>query len=559
MLAVLATADAIADVLGQPADIWVANLNSPRQTVLAGTGEAIDAALARLTAAGLSARRIPVACAFHSPLVAAAGRLMADLLGRTEIQAPRIPVFSNTLATVYPSDASAIRQTLSEHITAPVRFAEQLEAMWEAGARIFVEVGPRSVLSNLVRETLVDRRPLVLTIDSSERHGVTQLLHVVAQLAVAGICVDFDELWRGRNTDPVQLSKLPAPRALPAHVWMVNGGRARRQGDPIVDLKAAKAARRAQAEHHVTAAAARDAKPDSGRETVQAHAAPKSEVDVPRSESWPAAQTGSTGAVAVLQGEVMHSESPNQVPQIVVDGGTSDVMRQFQQLMSQFLQTQALVMTAYLQGAPAQGTAQTSFPSSVPRQVPQRPLAPVGLSPIAAAPPAPVAAPMPVAAAVMPTPVAPPAPAPVVAKVPTVVNGVNGMNGAAPMNGMNGANGAANGVPASAAEAKAPQPAKAAVSVLGQLLEIVSDRTGYPQDMLSVDAHMEADLGIDSIKRMEILTAFQQMHAGEQQRGAFQGAMERLTAINTLRETAAVLEELVAAQGGAAVAEVHAS
>jgi acyl carrier protein len=89
--------------------------------------------------------------------------------------------------------------------------------------------------------------------------------------------------------------------------------------------------------------------------------------------------------------------------------------------------------------------------------------------------------------------------------------------------------------------------------VLKQLLVIVSERTGYPEDMLDVDANIEADLGIDSIKRMEILTAFQQSHAGAQ-RGAFQGAMEKLTGIKTVRETANVLAELLAGQTEVAVA-----
>jgi acyl carrier protein len=89
--------------------------------------------------------------------------------------------------------------------------------------------------------------------------------------------------------------------------------------------------------------------------------------------------------------------------------------------------------------------------------------------------------------------------------------------------------------------------------VLGQLLSIVSERTGYPQEMLDADANIEADLGIDSIKRMEILAAFQQAHAGER-RGALQGAMERLTALKTLRDTASVLAELIAGQAEPAVA-----
>jgi hypothetical protein len=113
--------------------------------------------------------------------------------------------------------------------------------------------------------------------------------------------------------------------------------------------------------------------------------------------------------------------------------------------------------------------------------------------------------------------------------------------------------------PVAAASSAAPVVAVASApldtppAVLAQLVRLVSDRTGYPEDMLDVDANIEADLGIDSIKRIEILTAFQQAHAGAE-RGAFQNAMEKLTAIKTLRETASVLTELLAVRPEAAIA-----
>src|SRR5262249_54272283 len=185
MDAVSADEDAIARVLGQPPDVWIANVNAPRQTVLAGRVQAIDAAVAALSAAGLAARRIPVACAFHSPLVRPAAGAMAGILAGTPIHEPHIPVFSNTLAAPYPAEPGEIRRILSDHLTAPVRFREQLEAMYRAVARIFIEVGPRSVLSALARETLSSHAPLILPVDAQGRHGVTQLLHVLAQLAVA--------------------------------------------------------------------------------------------------------------------------------------------------------------------------------------------------------------------------------------------------------------------------------------------------------------------------------------------------------------------------------------
>src|SRR5207245_8033422 len=70
--------------------------------------------------------------------------------------------------------------------------------------------------------------------------------------------------------------------------------------------------------------------------------------------------------------------------------------------------------------------------------------------------------------------------------------------------------------------------------LMGELLRVVSDRTGYPAEMLDLDVNMEADLGIDSIKRVEILGALRQ--ALPPAVGArVQGALETLTRAKTLR------------------------
>jgi hypothetical protein len=245
-----------------------------------------------------------------------------------------------------------------------------------------------------------------------------------------------------------------------------------------------------------------------------------------------------------------------------VADSTSDVMRQFQQLMGQFLQTQALVMTAYLQGAPAAGVSLASLTAAAPR-LPERPHVPAVYEPVAAAPIA--AAPIAIVAPAPPTPIVahvepPPAPAPVAAPAaprPAAVAKANGTAAHAPAaNGTAATNGASHGPAANGAPSHGHAAEASAPSVLARLLEIVADRTGYPQEMLSVDAPMEADLGIDSIKRMEILTTFQQMHAGSR-RSAFQDGMERLTAIKTLRETAKVLEELMASPADSAGAHAQ--
>ena len=480
MAAVSAAPEVIARVLAATADVWIANVNSRAQTVLAGSAEGIDAAIAALSAAGLAVRRLPVACAFHSPLVRAAGRVMAELLDRTEIHELAIPVFSNTLAAPYPHNPADIRTLLAEHITAPVRFAEQVEAMYRAGARIFVEVGPRTVLSGLVRETLSAHEPLVLAVDAQERHGVTQLLHVIAQLAVAGVTIDFDELARGRGIESIQLSSLAPAPPIPPHAWMVSGGRARSQDEKV-----------------------------SPPDAVQFS---------------PKRNTTVTTEPVIAEGAAMQSDSPPQQSQLLVDSGGGDVMRLFQQLMSQFLQTQALVMTAYLQGAPS--AADSPLPAVAP-------LTPRALSPTStpsthvAVAPAPATVTTVAARAVASRKIAA-EPSPVAVASPGLA-------------------------PALVSAAPPAHAATARPDVLSQLLSIVSERTGYPQDMLDADANIEADLGIDSIKRMEILTAFQQVHGGAE-RGVLQGAMERLTAVKTLREMALMITELLTGQAEPAVA-----
>src|SRR5262249_24779493 len=153
MAAVDAGPDALAPLLAG-SDLVLANLNAPEQNVVSGPREAVDRALAWCKEHGLRARLLPVACAFHSPLVAPAERRLAEELRNTALETPRLPVFSNTTADLYPDEPDAIAQLLAEHLTRPVAFSREVEAMYEAGARVFVEVGPRNVLSSLIGKTL---------------------------------------------------------------------------------------------------------------------------------------------------------------------------------------------------------------------------------------------------------------------------------------------------------------------------------------------------------------------------------------------------------------------
>ncbi|OEV07349.1 acyltransferase domain-containing protein, partial [Streptomyces nanshensis] len=180
-----------------------ANRNSPRQTVISGPTEAVTKAVGHLKDAGLSAKPLQVACAFHSPLVAGAGEEFARTLQSMYVHAPGLPVWANSTARPYDTVPHAVRAGLAEQIGSPVRFAEQIESMYEAGARVFTEVGPGKVLTSLVSAILGDRPHSTVTLEDARRGGLYGFLAGVAQLAVAGADVRTGKLYQGRDAvDP---------------------------------------------------------------------------------------------------------------------------------------------------------------------------------------------------------------------------------------------------------------------------------------------------------------------------------------------------------------------
>lgn len=200
MAAFTAPAADIASVLTE--ELVLANHNAPKQAVISGPTAQVRAAVETLRAQGISGKRLPVACAFHSPLVAGAGVVFGSVLSTQDIRDPELPVWSNRTAAPYEGD---VRAGLAAQIGAPVRFVDQVESMYAAGARVFVEVGPGKVLSRLVEAILGDRAHVRVTTDG----GVPGFLAAVAQLAVSGVSVRTSWLFRGRDALDVSTSTPP--------------------------------------------------------------------------------------------------------------------------------------------------------------------------------------------------------------------------------------------------------------------------------------------------------------------------------------------------------------
>jgi malonyl CoA-acyl carrier protein transacylase len=225
---------------GLTGTVVLANRNSPAQTVLSGPTEAVDDAVARLRAGGLGAKRIQVACAFHSPLVAGAGRIFGASLAEVPIGTPELPVWSNRTAGRYPAEPEAIREELAAQIGAPVQFSAQIEAMYAAGARVFVEAGPGTVLTKLVTAILGDRPHRVVPLETGKRKGISGFLHALAHLAVTGTEVRSD--WLFRNRDAVDAGQSTRPKRAG---WTVDG-HLLRTADGAIPAHALKPAERIQ-------------------------------------------------------------------------------------------------------------------------------------------------------------------------------------------------------------------------------------------------------------------------------------------------------------------------
>ena len=134
--------------------VQCANFNAPGQIVISGDDDAVERAGAAAKEAG--AKRVvplPVSGAFHSPLMAYARDGLAEALESAPIRAPRFPVYLNVTARP-TTDPDEIRRRLLDQLTAPVRWAQTLEAMRADGAERFVEVGAGNVLAGLVKRTL---------------------------------------------------------------------------------------------------------------------------------------------------------------------------------------------------------------------------------------------------------------------------------------------------------------------------------------------------------------------------------------------------------------------
>jgi acyl transferase domain-containing protein/NAD(P)H-dependent flavin oxidoreductase YrpB (nitropropane dioxygenase family) len=495
MAAVKATREELLLRLQNNEDVIIANHNAPCQTVISGKTEAVQTVVEQLQVAQIMARMLPVAGAFHSSLIESAQSSLARAIASAPMQLPTIPIYSNVTARPYENNLESIRHQLSQQLVSPVEFVAEINQMYAAGARIFIEVGPKQIMTRLVNQILEGKDYLAVSLDGHGR-GLKGFLIGLGTLFNKGIKFNLLALYQGRDCQQLnlkQLWQLTKKPELPPNTWLVNGG----------------SVRRSEEKFGLTGKI-----PPLTQETISAISVSNSN-NVNSSNGKEKMTSDSNSILPIVsnsnQSDRVSNDNSNHIKPISGEAALLGYQA-YQQTMREFLKVQEQVMKQFLHCLAVEPTLSVMPPSlpysletnrveNVVEPVPQSnsngQIIPSSHQQIITQTqnnPQPIVQELP--------PERPPQPQLIVAPSPSSQPQSNTLDRA---------------------------------NLTDTLLELVSDRTGYPKDMLGLDQDMEAELGIDSIKRVEIFGALLK-HLPESTALLLQEEMETFTQAKSLNK-----------------------
>lgn len=154
--------------------VVIANVNSTSQAVLGGPTPAVRQLARRLAAAGRDVVELPVSHAFHTPIMAPVSEPVRAALARFDVQSPRLPLVSNLTGRPYPMDIGQtheVRELIARQLASPVQFVTGLRTLYEMGARVFVEVGPKRALYGFAADVLGARADVLTLFTNHPKTG----------------------------------------------------------------------------------------------------------------------------------------------------------------------------------------------------------------------------------------------------------------------------------------------------------------------------------------------------------------------------------------------------
>ncbi|MBL4682423.1 MAG: acyltransferase domain-containing protein, partial [Pseudomonadales bacterium] len=447
MTAVKGGGDEIQSYLDQwDCNVVIANLNSPSQVVIAGEISEIEKAEIELKTAGVTFKRLPVATAFHTDIVSPSADPFFEFLGDIKVNKPSTPVYSNTTANIYSSKPSEIRKTLAWQLANPVKFQGMIEKMHDDGIELFLEVGPSSLLGGMVKDCLQGKEFSVVSMDNKKQDGRSAFWNALGSLSASGVSLNFDALWQ----EFAEIEALPEGiKRSPVTVQLTGAN----HGKPYP--------------------------PENGSAGV-----PKPNPEVAPQQV--AAQTVAATSTATAV------ESTQQTAQQTIAGAPvrdANWVAAFQSLQEQtlaaqksFQDTLGQAHQAFLHASEVafmQLSGNAGMTAVAPQISTHMPTAPVAAEPVEIS----------------------------TVQVPQTI------------------------VPQAAPQTTPHTTTAPAIDFESMLLDVVAEKTGYPKEMLTLDMELESGLGIDSIKRVEILSTLQEEipHLGDMDTGV-------LAELNTLGE-----------------------
>ncbi|MGK8504623.1 SDR family NAD(P)-dependent oxidoreductase [Nocardia asiatica] len=498
MVALGASRQAAEELLDGVEDVWICNHNAPDQVVVGGGAEGIAAVVARCGERGVATRALPVSGAFHTPYVAHAAAAFGAAVAGVHIGEPDATVFANTPGARYGGDVAANRALLTEQLGKPVEFVAALTAMREAGCTVFVEFGPKQVLTSLVGRTLGDDAIVIATDSGPIGNSDLALARAAVRLAVLGF-----------GLHGINRHAAPAPEAAVSGRAMTVTMSA---PEYVPDTRRAAYAAALADDYRLSVLAATPAPVDSvvDPQPAQQRAVPTASTAATETPVYPTPQPGDAGSDALESALVQHLHTHRQF----LDGQL-DMARGLAGALGDGRLDAATVRA--IEAVKEHGVAISHSHARASEVLAQLAELESGFAPVSrpSTPPAPPA----------PAPRAAIEPAPVRRTLATAMvvddhRAAEPEMTAAQNHWMVPASSPAS-VPAAHAEGAtsnghAPSAAAAADGrVTGEALrsalrEVVAEKTGYPVEMVDPSMDLEADLGVDSIKRVQVIGALQE-------------------------------------------------
>ena len=573
MLAVAAPVDVVTPLTDGTA-VELAHVNGPKQVVVGGKNTDLDALQAKLTDQNIVAKRLDVGCAFHTKFMGETEQQFREFIDAKTFQTPTVEVFSNFTTKAYGEDLTLMKDQLASQISSTVRFEDQIREMIAKGYETFVEVGPGSVMRGIIRGNLTTEETARISVFATDKTGtrdIGQFAMALCGLSARGIELNLakwkkasyidtkEPIAKGKRftlpvagynyRNPKNIKDIP-PRKIPLNISddaqhplaasMENS--ASISADDTVNMPAASSqgltiagdSQQTSARSNATQQAAvmtREGRPDSVFNGGE----------LPPLTSSFVARTPVTTAKPLIKNSIMSKNNSNKLigDLLVHDNDThtgaplGDLLTTTQRNLEMLQRMQARDAQLHQEYLAGQRAKQEQYFELYRMQIEAMAnLSNTGVSLGQAAAQVP--------AAIVQTPAATVAQMPLV-ETPTIRTEPVRQTVTPVVNAQPTTPQVAN---APITSTQSTTNASPSLSVAPVVKTVIAEKTGYPEDMIDETMHMESDLGIDSIKKVEILASLQEKFS-------LSGEADQFASASSVGEIIGIITAALASVGNA--------